>query len=560
MTKRKTFYIYGGLFNRLRPYEKIIFILFYIVITVVVIFILRDLNQRLLISTPAHQGLVTLGVEGTILLPNPLFEVSEAEKTLNYLIHSTLFRAQNSYENVPILAKSATPNEDATEWTVNLKNGVKFHDGSELTSEDVEFTFNLIQEEDAKIPLFDNWRDVSVRSIDKDSILFELKEPNSNFPSDLAVPILPEHVWSRIPVKEVRFFDGSGAYVGAGPFKLDKWKSGADDRLEEVQLETNEDYILGEPYIRDVVIKIFENDSEVLEAFLSKEIDILSKVSPSEVGKLTKEKSDIYQFGTEKVFALLFNSGKDRIFSDDLFRASITHAINKPQLVNNVLRGFAVPINGPSSSDSDYTLPNLETINNALNTSGWIKEEDSDFRKKAETLSLSFKLLAPDVEELRNVAHQIRDDLKLIGADVIVEFKQIEEIKNMEDFENYDVILYGYDLSTLSLDEVWGGNSPISNFITITDKIQSISEQFTKVLDKTAQKEVYNSLKVEILKNLPIAFVYSPNFIFLMNNEVKFADTGKSFSFKVLMSSNDLLLDIHKWYFTEESYWPIFKK
>jgi ABC-type transport system substrate-binding protein len=105
-------------------------------------------------------------------------------------------------ETRPGLAESWTSSEDGKVWTFKLREGVTWHDGEPFTADDVVFTFDYIMDNELGMFLSFTTSIEDVTAVDETTVEFTCSQPKANMLS-LVIPILPEHVWSKIDPETV---------------------------------------------------------------------------------------------------------------------------------------------------------------------------------------------------------------------------------------------------------------------------------------------------------------------------------------------------------------------
>lgn len=166
-------------------------------------------------------------------------------------------------EIVPMLAHSWSSNLDATEWTFYLRKGIRFHNGQELTSKDVQFTLERLQKGTANSWLLREAK--SIETLGSRVLRIRLNRANrifDRFMCSAAAGILP---FRFAGMEEEEFWKQP---VGTGPFELAKWLNG------RIRLEANDAYFQGRPYLDEVEVVIMPEDC-------SSDIDKLAKVHHS---------------------------------------------------------------------------------------------------------------------------------------------------------------------------------------------------------------------------------------------------------------------------------------
>src|SRR5690554_2524902 len=147
-------------------------------------------------------------------------------------------------EVTPQLGESLEPNDDGTEWTLTLNEGITFTDGTPLDAEAVVFNYERIQDPATGSPLAGLLEGASFTVADDTSLTIALPEPNLQFDRVLATSLT--HIASPTAIENDADFANNP--VGAGPFVLEEWV-----RDDHMTLVRNEDYFKeGEPYLDSI--------------------------------------------------------------------------------------------------------------------------------------------------------------------------------------------------------------------------------------------------------------------------------------------------------------------
>ena len=175
-------------------------------------------------------------------------ESDDPATTVNHNVFNKLVTMNYDYEICPDLAKEWTISEDGLTYTFYLHEGVKWHDGVPFTSEDVKFTIEAVLENNGRMAA--EWGAIEeVECPDENTVILHLSRPDSallGFLAWYACQIIPKHIyegtdWTTNPANQ--------APIGTGPFKFVAWNQGVS-----IELEANEDYFLGRPYVDKLVV------------------------------------------------------------------------------------------------------------------------------------------------------------------------------------------------------------------------------------------------------------------------------------------------------------------
>lgn len=257
-------------------------------------------------------------------------------------IQSKLFDVNYENDVVPVLAQSWEASADAKKYTIRIRDGVKWHDGSMLTADDVAFSYQKSIEVGGPAKgLLKNV--VAVRALDPLTVEFELGVPSGNFLETLAnyygVYIVPKAVYDN--GTDVRINPANEAPPGTGPFRFVEWVKGS-----HIVLEANKDYFDGPPGVDRLVFRFMDHLPTIVSALEVGEIDTTQLTIPfgevPRVQGLPGLKVTILPKTNPSWMG--FNLRRAP-FDDVRVRRAIAHAIDRQLLADVVFGGLAPPEN-----------------------------------------------------------------------------------------------------------------------------------------------------------------------------------------------------------------------
>lgn len=348
---------------------------------------------------------------------------------LIHLTYDSLFWSQARDDPEPWLAESAEPSEDYSTWTVQLREGVTWHDGTPFTAHDVAFTMDYYVQHTADsgryahhvadMPLFE-----SSEVIDDHTIRLQFAHPAGQFKimpgADL--PILPRHQWEAVtePGTATEMLP-----IGTGPYRLVEI---VPDR--QYRWEANEDYFKGRPLVDELIMPIIQEPAAAFAALQTGDVDYVAQNVPTELIEAFQRADDIEVLrGTifESV-QLYFNTPREPL-SDTRLRKAIAMAIDRHSIVDTVLLGngqlgrdtYLHP-ESPWAIDEQIREFDVEGARNLLDEAGYGEMNEDGVRLAPDGQPLAFTVLVSsfDPQGIRNaqiVAEQISD----IGIDLEVE-------------------------------------------------------------------------------------------------------------------------------------------
>ncbi|CAB1084052.1 twin-arginine translocation pathway signal protein [Alkalispirochaeta odontotermitis] len=287
-------------------------------------------------------GYVRTGIAGALKNMNPVAAKDHLEFMELRMIYDRLFRIAPSGKAEPWAAESYKV-VDPTTIELTLRQGMKFHDGMEVTAEDVKFTLDYHNQ--WKAPFFvESLKNIeSVSTTGKYGILIKLKEPYAPFIPNLlgAIFILPKHIWQDIPDK-VDVSDPlnypNEKPIGSGPFKFDYW-----DRGRELKVSAFKEHFSA-PKV-DGIIRVNYGSHDAMAAAIEKgECDRTRYIiKPSLLMDLQKVNNVVAKGYPNHGFYTLSYHTRRPPLDDPAFRQAIDLVIPRELMIEAVLSGFGSP-------------------------------------------------------------------------------------------------------------------------------------------------------------------------------------------------------------------------
>ncbi len=526
-------------------------------------------NFHFSVEVPMHGGSLTEGIIGTPRFVNPVIAISDADRDLSTLVYSGLMR-KTSDGLIPDLAESYTISPDGKVYTFILKDDLSFHDGKVLTTDDIVYTFSLIQDPLVKSTMRISWEGVSVNKVDEKTVEFTLAQPFSGFLEKMNIGILPKHIWENVKPEEIGFADANTYPTGSGPYEVVNVKRKSSGVPSYYTLEAFSEFALGNPYIEKMTIRFYANENELASAFARGTIDSAASLSPLNATSLQGRSVVAYTAPLPRVFGLFFNHNKAQLFNDPTVVSALERAIDKERILNEVFYGYATSIGSPippgliaTVGETKPSSYNPQEALSILEKKGWVKNAETGLLEKTNGKSvdhLSFSIATSDTSELKEVGDIIKENLESIGVSVELKVFDIGTLnQTIIRPRNYDALLFGEVVGSASdLFAFWHSserNDPGLNVSLYTNKdVDTLLEKANAPLSASERAILYKKFEDAIIKDKPAIFLYSPSFIYLWNNGIK----GMSLS--RLSSQNERFNDVYTWHVRVERIWPLFIK
>ncbi len=545
-------------------------IVFGLLFTMIVssIFILAQINKHVSTVIPAEGGSITEGIVGTPRFINPVLAISGPDKDVTRLIYSGLMRKDDSNNFIPDLAESYEISDNGLVYTFRLKDNITFHDGTQVTADDVIFTIERIQDPLLKSPERVSFEGILAEQIDRKTIKFTLKQPYISFLDNTTIGILPSHIWSNIPPEQFSFSDYNLKAIGSGPYKFSDIKKKNSGVIESLELKSFKNFSLEKPNINSITLIFFSNENGLTKALESGLVDSAHALTPSYITEKEIKTELIVTAPLARTFSLFFNEEKNPLFQDQALLEALELAIDKQTIISLVLNGFGSPIDSPipknitefqtleKSVTQKSFKENQEESERMLDSLGW-KKNNEGIREK-DGKELTFSISTGNAFELQQTAEIIREYFELIGVRVELKVFEIGNLnQNIIRSRDYEALLFGQIVSKeADLYAFWHSSQkqdPGLNIGMYSNKnVDSILEDLLKEKPTPERFKLYSNLKKEMDKDKPAIFLYSPSFIYVIPKDVK------NISYKSITESADRFNMIHTWYIQTDTVWNIF--
>jgi peptide/nickel transport system substrate-binding protein len=285
---------------------------------------------------PVDGGSITVGLEAetTSWLPGQ-GQFANSGVSVAYALYDPLIRRDAAGELRPYLAESMEANEDLTVWTLKLREGVQFHDGTPLNAEALKSNFDdyLTVPGAQTASAFDG---VTMEVVDDLTVTYNLSAPDSSFPSVLTL----SPGWPFSPTAAAANGEDAGANpVGTGPFVFESWER--DSRLV---VSKNEDYWQeGLPHLDEIVFRPIPDEDTRMSSLETGDIDAMMSLRQSNIIELRDaEGVDNYEQIGNSTGGNIFNTSEPPL--DDIrVRRALAMATDQEQVIEVSGGGGVVP-------------------------------------------------------------------------------------------------------------------------------------------------------------------------------------------------------------------------
>ncbi|GHG85694.1 peptide ABC transporter substrate-binding protein [Pseudodonghicola xiamenensis] len=454
---------------------------------------------------------------------NPLMPHIEVDEGLYYAVFDPLFDFDPSGEFFPILAAEVPTvanggiSEDGLSWSLKLKDGVTWHDGTPFTAEDVKFSLELTMDPDFRSFRSTGYKLMrNITVVSDTELTWEMSAPFAPMAAILASTyIIPKHAFDGVADKNNTPFNN--APIGTGPFKFKTRMAG-----DHIELEANADYHMDGPFLKTLIIKYVPDLNVMYTQFKSGDIDVigLQYITPDHLAEAETLKGKVVTVaGTATFESLGLNMTRPQ-FQDRAVRQALYAALDKSSIIEALYYGVPSPTETYMPRQSYYYNPDLpkhefsiDKANAILDEAGWMRGPDGIREKNGVKLVFSNSTTAGN--HLREQAQQfMQQTFSQIG--VKMEIKNLPPAVMWGDYwmnSEFDSVVVGlnalagadpdtsnYFMSTMS--PALGGSGQ-NTFAYQNPKVDELLVKGAATFVPEQRKAIYEEIQMIIREDLP---------------------------------------------------------
>ncbi|MCA9876135.1 MAG: hypothetical protein KC442_00070 [Thermomicrobiales bacterium] len=417
--------------------------------------------------------------------------------------------------------------EDGRTYTFHLNQNVTWHDGTPFTAADVQFSADALANPDAGSVYTGSFVDTveSWRVIDDYTFEMVAKEPVYTFLYDIqTLFVIPKHIWEDVPLTDWRTDPGAtgtdpSRVVGTGPFKFQEWKQG-----ESVTLVRNDDYYDKVPYIDSYMLRIWPDQTSVVNALLNGELDVAG-LEPSDIAAVEGAPGiNVAHYPTRGFTYYEFNLDETVTtkWQDERVRQALLYALDRESIVNDILLGYAEVAQGtqpvvsyayaPDEITTRYTY-DPEKARALLEEAGWT-DSDGDGIVDKDGEALSFEFLYPAGSPTSDqMAAYIQDAWKAIGvagSPRSLEFPALIEATTTD--PTFEIAMYGFSWDASFIQDIMFGCDQyqvgFNDMKYCNPELDEINDLAKRTFDEAARRDLLIEASNIVNDEQPVAVLH----------------------------------------------------
>jgi ABC-type oligopeptide transport system substrate-binding subunit len=404
------------------------------------------------------------------------------------------------------------------------------------------------------VPLEKNY---TVEKTAENVLTFKIKKADGNFLEHLIYPIVK---------KDTTFGDTlTTNLVTSSFFKIYSIQKDQSGKVTSISLTRHDNGEAKLPYLQDYTIKYYDNEVDAYDAFLRKEIALLSGIPGNTISKIKDDTKIILNTATlPNNYSVFFNQNKNEHLQDKALRQALSDIVDRESLTNQVLGSFGIPQKNILGEKG--TPKTREEVLKSLGSSFSFKDgvlyvstkkSPTTDSAKGSSSPLKIKITTIQNTELTDTAKFIQNAWKKIGVQTDIEVIDRKDLSTVVKDRNFEALLFGYSIKNpkdyYSFFSSKERSYPKLNIANYTSKqVDKILDVLVNENTKERIDDLTNQLSVEISADNPIILLYKPQFVFAHFSllQVKLP--------KSIKSEEDRYDFVEYWYTNTEKVFPIF--
>lgn len=459
------------------------------------------------------------GLIGQPIHINPVISNHQTDQEISALIYSPL----------AVFLQNIEVNNKGQKYTLQLKENLKWEDGKPLTSDDIIFTIETIQNLKSSLggseaiallpPLLFNqdWQKINLERISELQVKIILPSANIFFEDKIKkLQIIPKHIFGSIPPVNLHLSEYNLEPISSGPYCFKDLSKRKDGFIKWYHLTPNPYYAGQPPFIKDFYFKFYDTEENLLADFKKREIDGFGNVFPFKIKYPKTEISSITMF---RYYALFFNAAKNPLLKEVRIRKILNESINKDGIIKEIFNNTADVFN---FSFEKPEWPNSDPIK--------LKEELEKIKTTQKINQIQLNIIVPDIDYLKETAQYIKNNWLVLGIETEIFAVQPEDkIEGIIKDKDYEILLFGNILENKedlfpfwhSSQNIWPG----LNLSSYQNKnIDQLLENIRKELNPQKRIEYLNRIQNSINQDMPAIFLFNLPYFYMHRDKLNGLD------------------------------------
>lgn len=377
---------------------------------------------------------------------NPIIAKDEDSYYIDKLIYDGLFRLNDKLEPEPVLVSSYEFSDEGYTLTLDLKSGVKWHDGSDFTAADVKFSIEayLSSADSPYYSYVNNIRSVTVKG--NNTVVVHFRTNTNSSLENFVFPIIPKHQFKSLAAARVE--DEDFTPIGTGAYQVESY-----DNYFELVLQANPNWHMGYIAQNRLLFEVVPNRTDIVNMMGMSKVSLTFSKSMERDAEYANKKVTMTSFPSNEVEFVGFNFGK-KTFQNKMVRQAIAYATDTKKIIekcyykNGILNDNIYYPNyyGVKSKKDEYKY-NIDKALELLTNAGYIDRDGDGLVEDAEGNKITINILVNLEDPARISAAQIiKEGLDRLPIETIITTVEWNEYNSALNRGDYDIFIGGFKI------------------------------------------------------------------------------------------------------------------
>lgn len=462
-------------------------------------------------------GELVVGLSADPSTLEPMIQSGQAVRLIKMCLYRGLIAYEADGKIGMEVAASYDIAPDNKTYTFKIRDNAKFHDGSDVTAEDVKFSFERILDEKTGA----TFRHDFATMIDHcevagpKTVKIVLREPCAPFLDYLTLPesVIVSKAWCEKHGNDLNAYP-----MGCGPYVFKNW-----DRGREIVVKAFDSfYKKSKPESESIRFVVTPDDTTRVNALRTGDVDLIDYVPAKDVISMLNDKKFIVDISEAPFMCLQINC-KDGPLANPEVRQAIAYAIDRQGVIDAAFMGRGTAIygfpsmvgqNGYDGKYNNYFSHDIEKAKKLLADAGYPH-------------GFKVRILATSTYDMhKQTAIVVQDSLKKVGIDATLELPDWATRIDRSNVGDYDILVSGTAGNIVDMD--WctnyfaSGPTRMNSAPGFSDaEVDTLLNQGRSTLDPQKRLEIYDKLRKRILDLSPFVFINFREQCFARNSNVE---------------------------------------
>ena len=474
-------------------------------------------------GTPQPGGTAAISILSDFQAFNPVTNTHlTTDDVIKHMLFTPLIQYNERFEPVPWLAERWELSDTAV--TFFLRRDVKWHDGRPVSAEDVKFTFDLAKDPASASLLGSAYLTMveSATVVDSGTIRFKFVAPHAQALDGFWWAPLPKHLLEGVQAAQLSQHPFNRRPVGSGPFTFVEWRPN-----QSLTLAANPNFpapLGGRPNLDRVVWRVVPEATTMVTELINGTADLIGyTLLPDQAVQIRQQEGQGVELRhhPSREFTFIAWNNTRAPFNDPAVRRALTLAVNREQIIEALLQGFAEPAHGmiPPWSPMYTDIGNLPFDPNQarqlLAQAGW-RDTNGDQVLDKGGQPFRFTLLVNSANRLhQDMATVIQQQLAQVGVAIDIRTQEFQSMLQQYKARDYQAVIANWSLDTFKVDPTplfSCEQARVANSANRTGycnpRADQLMQQGLRTTDAAQGKQVWEQFSRILQQDQPVTFLY----------------------------------------------------